>query len=95
MEVIQNPDDLTKIYVFNQFEKYYIEVPCLNQEYTKNLNLSVHSFVMREIRKQAKMVDRDAINNAKLRLQKMINEIVQDKKVTGGMKKDEKNINNA
>jgi putative transposase len=73
-----NPDDLSKIYVFDQFQKSFFEVPCLVQEYSKNLTLDTHLLILEEARKHTKKVDVESIKKAREQIQKIIELSLKD-----------------
>lgn len=76
IKIKYHPGDLSCIYAFDEFEKRYIEVPALDQEYTDNLSLWKHR-VIRSFRK--KYGDKENLPSL-WRARKEINEIVERSK---------------
>ncbi|MEH7747327.1 Mu transposase C-terminal domain-containing protein [Neobacillus drentensis] len=69
-----NPEDLSCIYVYDQFEKKYFKVPSVNQEYTKDLKLSTHMAVLKRSNEERRKVD---INHLQA-IQDNIRSIIED-----------------
>lgn len=59
-----DPSDLSKIYVWDDSNKKFIEALCTNQKYSKNLSLYVHRLGIKKLNDEKKQVDEDAIAEA-------------------------------
>jgi putative transposase len=71
------PSDLSKIYVLNEFappgsDTHYIEVPAVDQDYTRRMSYWKHRVILREARKVEKSVDLAALGRARLRIRAII-----------------------
>ncbi|WHY84676.1 Mu transposase C-terminal domain-containing protein [Neobacillus novalis] len=49
-----DPSDISKVYVYNEFDKDYLEVFCTNQEYSQNLSEYAHQLFVDETREEEK-----------------------------------------
>ncbi len=67
-----DPTDLSKIYVFDDSNYQFIEVPALNQDYTKGLSLWQHRVVKQLAAQEANQVDIVALALAKEKIQKIV-----------------------
>jgi putative transposase len=52
-----DPTDMSKIFVFDEFENKYIKVLCVDMEYSKDLNLFTHKLVNQMAREEYSSVD--------------------------------------
>jgi putative transposase len=64
--------DLSRIHVYHPFEQRYIEVPCLNQEYTAGLSQWKHKVLVREARRHTAKVDIVALGIARRKIQEVV-----------------------
>jgi putative transposase len=69
-----HPGDLSRIWVYDAFDRRYIEVPALDQEYTDNLSLWKHRVIKRVAKKEEDQADLAALGRAKRRIQKVVDE---------------------
>lgn len=69
-----DPNDLSRIYVYDEFEDKYYEAPCTDQEYSKDLNEYAHKVIRKKAKQEAEKVDRKALAAAKAEILKMIEE---------------------
>jgi len=56
-----DPEDLSRIFVYDDASKSFIEVPGNNQKYTKGLSLYIHRLGIRKLNEEKKKVDEDSI----------------------------------
>ncbi|PWW30562.1 putative transposase [Cytobacillus oceanisediminis] len=69
-----DPTDLSKIYVYDEMNRNYIEVPCTDQEYTEGLNEYSHRAVIKKLNADQKKVDMHQLAAAKAELLRMVQE---------------------
>lgn len=67
-----HPGDLSRLYVFDPFEKRYLEVPALDQAYTAGLSLWKHRVIRRFAALEAEPVDLAALGRAKRKIQEVV-----------------------
>jgi putative transposase len=67
-----NPTDLSVIYVFDETEQRFLEVPALNQDYTRNLTIWQHKVIKKLAHQEAEKVDIVALILAKEKIQKLV-----------------------
>lgn len=67
-----HPGDLSRIYVFDPFEKCYHDVPALDQEYTQGLSFWKHRLIRRVAAQEADQVDLAALGRARRKIQEMV-----------------------
>lgn len=67
-----DPTDLSRIYVFDQTNRHFLEVPALSQEYTLGLTLWQHQVVKQLARCEAEKVDIVALALAKEKIQRIV-----------------------
>ncbi|WP_165976255.1 Mu transposase C-terminal domain-containing protein [Bacillus salipaludis] len=60
-----DPSDLSKIYVYDEFDRKYIRIHCSDLEYSEGLNEYAHRVVLRKARVEDMKVDLDALAAAK------------------------------
>ncbi|USK32540.1 Mu transposase C-terminal domain-containing protein [Bacillus sp. F19] len=66
-----DPTNISKIYVYDECSKVYLEVPCTDQKYSLNLNEYAHKAILSKVRETKKSVDRSALAAAKAELMAM------------------------
>lgn len=71
VKVKYHPDDLSRIHIFDPFERQYIELPSLDPTYTRNLSLWKHREILREARKENK-VDIASLGRAKRKINETV-----------------------
>jgi putative transposase len=76
-----HPSDLSRIYVYDSFDKQYIEVPALAQEYTRNLSLWKHRVIRNFVLSQQDKVDLIALGRAQRRIQEIVEASLERKKL--------------
>jgi putative transposase len=69
-----DPTDLSKIYVYDEIDKIYIEVYCTDLKYTEGLNEYAHRIILRKAKEDAEQVDEDALAAAKAEIIQMISD---------------------
>ena len=67
-----HPGDLSRIYIYDPFEKCYREVPALDREYTQGLSFWKHRLIRRMAAQEADQVDLAALGRARLKIQEMV-----------------------
>ncbi|MCC6192817.1 MAG: DDE-type integrase/transposase/recombinase [Anaerolineales bacterium] len=67
-----HPGDLSRLDVFDPFEKRYLEVPALDQAYTAGLSLWKHRVIRRFAALEAEPVDLAALGRAKRKIQDVV-----------------------
>jgi putative transposase len=72
VKIKYHPGDLSRIYVFDQNESTYIEVPALDQEYTHNLSLWKHKVILNYARRESDDVDLTALGRALQKIQDIV-----------------------
>ena len=68
VKIKYHPGDLSHLYVFDPFEKRYIETPALDQEYTQGLSLWKHKVILNFVRQERYEVDPAALGRARLKI---------------------------
>ncbi len=83
-KVKRNPGDLSRIYVFDPFERRYIEVPVISvgQEYTQNLSLWKHRVICEFNRATGDQMDFAALGRAKQKIQALVDASRDRKKIS-------------
>ena len=77
-----HPGDLSRIYVFDPFEKRYHELPALDQDYTQGLSFWKHRMIRRLAAQEAQTVDLAALGRARQKIQDMVDQ-ARSRKRTG------------
>ncbi|GEM_PF-2694315 len=73
LKIKWHPDHMYHIHVFHPFEKKYIEVPALNQEYARKVTYWKHRVVVAEARRKEGEVNDESLAQAYRRIQNVIN----------------------
>jgi putative transposase len=81
VKIKYHPGDLSHLYVFDPFEKRYIETPALDQEYTQGLSLWKHKVILSFARQEQHEVDPAALGRARLKIQDMVDAARKRKRV--------------
>ena len=81
-----HPGDLSRIYILNEFENNYVEVPALDQEYTDNLSLWKHRVIKKFGRMNGDHEDLAALGRAKLKIHEIVDAARSRSKVTSRAK---------
>ncbi|MCX9026145.1 MAG: transposase family protein [Candidatus Methanoperedens sp.] len=69
-----NPDDISRIWVFNRRENRYIEVEANEQKYTKDLSLWKHEINISNVKKIKANVNMQDLRDADARINKIVEE---------------------
>ncbi|WP_346726718.1 Mu transposase C-terminal domain-containing protein [Bacillus suaedaesalsae] len=69
-----DPTDLSRIYVYNEFKRSYLEVPCTNQDYSYGLNEYTHRILIKMLNDEEKKVNMSELAAAKAELMEMVQE---------------------
>ncbi|MCJ7435286.1 MAG: Mu transposase C-terminal domain-containing protein, partial [Anaerolineales bacterium] len=67
-----HPSDLSYLYVYDSFEKQYIRVPALADEYTQGLSLWKHRVICHAVLEEQDQVDLVALGKAKRKIQQIV-----------------------
>ena len=67
-----HPADLSCLHVYDPFERQYIRVPALDQEYTQDLSLWKHRVIRRTVLDERDKVDIVALGRAKRKIQEIV-----------------------
>ncbi|SIQ29338.1 putative transposase [Peribacillus simplex] len=87
VDVKYNPDDLSKIYVYDEiFTKGYIEVPCKKEGYAEGLSLILHKAAVRELNKNDKPVNMYSLIETKAAIKEKVQGYMKSNTTTGGSK---------
>lgn len=87
VKIKYHPGDLSRIHVFNPFERRYIEVPALDTEYTTNLSLWKHRVIRQYIKKRNDIDTTISLGNTRLEIDAIANQAQQRQKRTSTGKK--------
>jgi len=78
-----DPADLSRIWVYDQFDEQWIETPCTDQAYTQNLSLWKHRVIKRFAREELGKVDYVSLADAKAKIQAIVDrEWAETKRIT-------------
>ena len=77
-----HPGDLSRIYIFDPFEKCYHEVPALDQEYTQGLSFWKHRLIRRVAAQEIDQVDLAALGRARRKIQELVDRARSRKKTS-------------
>lgn len=69
-----DPNDLSKIYVYDEMDKKYIEVTCTDEEYSQGLNEYAHRVVLDKAKQDAEKIDKSALAAARAEIVEMMQE---------------------
>lgn len=69
-----HPADLSYLYVYDPFERQYLRVPALDQEYTTGLSLWKHRVIRQAVLDEQAQVDPVALGLAKRKIQAIVDE---------------------
>lgn len=75
-----HPADLSALFVYDPFERQYLRVPALDQEYTQGLSLWKHRVIRQAVLDERARVDPVALGQAKRKLQAIVEEGRQRKR---------------
>lgn len=85
VKIKYHPADLSRIYVYHQFDDRYLEVPALAVEYTAGLSLWKHKVIRNMALHEHETVDLVALGRAKRRIQEIV-ESSRERKTSGRSK---------
>ena len=80
VKIKYHPADLSYLYVFDPFERQYVRVPALDQEYTQGLSLWKHRVIRQAVLDEQAQVDPVALGQAKRKIQAIVEEGRQRKR---------------
>jgi putative transposase len=63
--------DLSRMYIYDPFERRYITVPSLDQSWTQNLSLWKHRLILRTLHREGKHVNREALAQARRKIREI------------------------
>jgi putative transposase len=72
VKVKYHPADLSRLYVYDPFDNCYVEVPALDQTYTRGLSLWKHRIIRRAARDEYGSVDLASLGRAKRKIQEIV-----------------------
>jgi len=75
-----HPADLSVLYVYDPFERQYLRVPALDQDYTQGLSLWKHRVIRQAVLDEQARVDPVALGQAKRKIQAIVDEGRQRKR---------------
>jgi len=75
-----HPADLSYLYVYDSFEKEYIKVPALAQDYTQGLSLWKHQVIRQSVLAEQNHVDIVALGKARRKIQEIVDQGRQSKR---------------
>ncbi len=67
-----HPGDLSRIYIFDPFEKCYHELPSLAPQYTQGLSIWKHRLIRRTASQEKEVVDLASLGKARQKIQEMV-----------------------
>jgi putative transposase len=83
VKIKYHPGDLSRLYVFDPMDQAYLEVPALDQGYTRGLSLWKHRVIWRFASQEQDKVDPAALGRAKGRIQAIVDDAKARKKAGG------------
>jgi putative transposase len=81
VKIKYRPSDLSRIFVFDEDDDLYIEVPALARDYVDGLSLWKHRVILNQARKDGPIVDLAALGRAKLKVQSIVDAARDRKRV--------------
>lgn len=72
--------DLSRMYVYDPFERCYLPVPALDQEWTQGLSLWKHRLILQMANRENEQVDREALARARRKIRALFEEGAQRKR---------------
>ena len=82
VQIRVDPENIEKIWVYDQGNDVFIEVPCTDGEYAKNLTLLQQEMVLKERLEQQKIVEEETVNSlreAKIKLNEKLKSLSSSK----------------
>jgi putative transposase len=81
VKIKYDPTDMSKIWVLDPRTDRYVEVPCLDQDYTKSLSLWQHRIIKDYLRNQLqKDVNREGLLEARAEMQEMVDDMLRGRR---------------
>lgn len=80
VKIKYHPADLSYLYVYDPFERQYLRVPALDQDYTAGLSLWKHRVIRQAVLDEQAQVDPVALGLAKRKIQAIVDEGRQRKR---------------
>ena len=82
VQIRVDPENIEKIWVYDQGNDVFIEVPCTDEEYAKDLTLLQQEMVLKERLEQQKIVEEETVNSlreAKIKLNEKLKSLSSSK----------------
>lgn len=82
VQIRVDPENIEKIWVYDQGNDVFIEVPCTDEEYAKDLTLLQQEMVLKERLEQQKIVEEETLNSlreAKIKLNEKLKSLSSSK----------------
>lgn len=81
VKVKYDPTDMSKVWVLDPRTSRYVDVPCLDQGYTKSLSLWQHRVIKNYLRNQLqKDVNREGLLEARAEIEELVNEMLRGRR---------------
>lgn len=87
VKVKYHPSNLSRIHIFDPFQKKYIPVPAVDREYAEGLSLWQHRVIRAEELREAKQVDERGIAEAKRKMRQVAEESKKKQKLANRKRK--------
>jgi putative transposase len=81
IKIKYHPSDVSRVWVYDAFDRQYIEVPALAQEYTQGLSLWKHRVIRNFVLDQQDRVDIVALGRAQRRIQEIVEASLKRKRL--------------
>lgn len=81
VKIKYHPGDLGRIHAYDSFEKQYLEVPALAQEYAGGLSLWKHRVIRNHVLSQRQTVDLVSLGRAQRKIQEIVENSMSKKKL--------------
>ncbi|TVY09093.1 Mu transposase C-terminal domain-containing protein [Paenibacillus cremeus] len=78
-----DPYDISKIHVYDELERKYLEVPCTDQAYSFGLTEFSHRCILRQLNKAKKNVNLSELSQAK---ERFLKDVEEEKRKTKGVR---------
>lgn len=82
VKVKYHPGDLSRIHIFDPFEKEYLELPAVDQAYTKGLSLWKHRVITAYMHREKGRVDEQGLGLARREIQDIVSEAKKRSKMS-------------
>jgi putative transposase len=88
VKVKYHPGDISRVFIYNPFDRQYLEAPAVDQTYTQGLSLWKHQIIRTFLKQERGRVDREGLAWAKRKMRA----IVADAKVRQRQNKSRKRV---